>query len=190
MDHVYSLLRFRLGAHDLRVATGRWGQCPTARASRGARLCERCDLGLVEDEFHVVFECPFYAPVRERFAILFSEYSHNWEHVAEHVRSDGLELKRFMQQDVKKVAAFVHAFWKMRTNPDLDPAIILSGVQSALESSDVVESVSDHSEDGDGMISVEADASHGYSLGSPPHGPLGGSGVFSFPNWRARCNVR
>jgi hypothetical protein len=97
MDHEYSLLRFRLGAHDLRVATGRWGQ---ARASRGARLCDRCDLGLVEDEFHMVFECPFYAPVRERFAVLFLEYSHNWEHVAEHVRSDGLELKRFVQQDV------------------------------------------------------------------------------------------
>jgi hypothetical protein len=60
---------------------------------------------------------------------------------------------------------------------------------SALESLDVVESVSDHSEDGDGMVSVDADASQGYSLGSPPHGPLGGSGVFSFPNWWARCNV-
>jgi hypothetical protein len=77
----------------------------------------------------------------------------------------------------------------MRTNPDLDPAIVLSGVQSALDSSDVVESVSDLSEDKDGMVSVEAGASLGFSLGLPPHGPLGGSKVFSFPNWRARCNV-
>ncbi|KAF6261524.1 hypothetical protein COO60DRAFT_1500794 [Scenedesmus sp. NREL 46B-D3] len=60
-------MRFRLGAHDLRVATGRWERAGNSLLPRHQRLCTRCAAGQVEDEFHVVFECDAYELVRERF---------------------------------------------------------------------------------------------------------------------------
>ena len=62
--HLLSLLRFRLGAHCLAVATGRW-----TGLARGDRVCHWC--GNVDDEFHLVFECPAFGEVRRDFADLF-----------------------------------------------------------------------------------------------------------------------
>ena len=61
-----SLVRFRLGVHNLRMATGRWDNTP-----RHERLCRKCTQQSVEDEMHVVFECPWYQSVRAKFASLF-----------------------------------------------------------------------------------------------------------------------
>jgi hypothetical protein len=138
--HIASLLRFRLGAHDLRVVTGRWSQDRNVREHRVARVCERCDTGLTEDEYHMVFECPFYAPAREYFACLFSDGAVTWENVASLARSSGPGMARFMAQNVRLVAAFIHVCWMMRRDPDLDPHIILSApsIQHALELSDTL----------------------------------------------------
>ncbi len=38
------------------------------KASLKKRLCVFCDLGVAEDEFHLVFHCPFYFDLR---SILF-----------------------------------------------------------------------------------------------------------------------
>ena len=64
--HLFELLRLRLGAHNLRVATGRW-----EGLSRSERTCERCSEGVVEDEFHMVFECSTYDCVRSKYQDLF-----------------------------------------------------------------------------------------------------------------------
>ena len=45
-----SLIRFRLGSHNLKIETGRWTNTP-----RDQRLCLSCNQ--VEDEFHIVFDC-------------------------------------------------------------------------------------------------------------------------------------
>ena len=39
------------------------------------RFCSLCDLGVVEDEQHVIFQCPFYNDLREdqRWAHLFNK---------------------------------------------------------------------------------------------------------------------
>ena len=66
-EHLMSLVRFRLGVHHLRVATGRWTNTP-----REQRICPRCTVNGVEDELHVMFECPGYARERERFRHLFT----------------------------------------------------------------------------------------------------------------------
>ena len=62
----FRLVRFRLGAHHFRVSTGRWDG--TARADR---LCCKCAHHAVEDEQHVLFECPYYDSIRLRYATLY-----------------------------------------------------------------------------------------------------------------------
>ena len=91
---VVSLQRFRLGAHDLRVVTDR-GKC-----ARAARVCQRCEGGQVEDEFHMVFECSAYRDIRSRFRPLFAEFRSP--------AAASRDMARFMSQHPAQVAAFVH----------------------------------------------------------------------------------
>ena len=98
-SHLLSLLRFRLGAHDLRVSTGRWeGRCGVPRPQR---LCERCSKQCVEDEYHMIFECDAYECLRDRYHSLFYDYGDN------HSPADR-SMAAFMDQDVHRVAAFIH----------------------------------------------------------------------------------
>jgi hypothetical protein len=95
-SHLLSMLRFRLGAHDLRVMSGRWeGRTGVPRPQR---LCERCSQQTVEDEFHMVFECDAYECVRERYPTLFLD----------DFTPVGRSMAAFMDQDVHQVAAFIH----------------------------------------------------------------------------------
>ncbi len=170
--HVASLLRFRLGAHDLRVVTGRWSQDRNVRENRVARVCELCHTGITEDEFHMVFECPFYAPAREYFACLFSDGAANWENMASSARPDGPDMARFMAQNVKLVAAFVHVCWLLRRDPDLDPHVVLSApsVQHVLESSELLPSSDGNPSDDVIESYVESSLQYPMSLPVAPKG--------------------
>ena len=64
-----TLVRFRLGAHGLQVVTA--VRSKAGHVKRADRLCRCCSMQVVEDEFHVVFECPLYNEVRLRFSELF-----------------------------------------------------------------------------------------------------------------------
>lgn len=90
-DCLLSLILFRLGAHNLRVSTGRWEGVP-----REDRLCCKCHQHAVEDEHHVLFVCPHYEQVRQRFQPLY-------EAAAESMR----QLMTHSNQ--QKVASLVHA---------------------------------------------------------------------------------
>ena len=70
---VKQLMRFRTGAHDLWVKTGRWLK---PRLSRSLRVCQKCMWGsTVEDEYHVLFEWPAYHCIRLKYEnALFSIY--------------------------------------------------------------------------------------------------------------------
>ena len=75
----------------------------------------------------MVFECPFYAPVRERFDMLFNFLggdAQTWASLP--AVPDGDAMRQFMHQNPVLVAAFVHTCWRMRAAPDVDPEIILS----------------------------------------------------------------
>ena len=58
-----SFSRLRLSAHRLRIETGRWSRTP-----REDRLCQ-CDLNEIQDERHVMFECPLSADIRIEYGI-------------------------------------------------------------------------------------------------------------------------
>ena len=59
------LSRFRVGNHGLEVVKGAWTGTP-----RAERLCKCCGTA-VEDEAHVVFECPVYEELRLKYHMLF-----------------------------------------------------------------------------------------------------------------------
>ena len=121
-QHLGSLLCFRVGAHDLGIAVGQWHNVP-----RHDRLWARCTTGLLDDEVHMVFECPSYASVRERFAVLFTILggdAHTWASLPAMPDSD--TMRRFMHQNPGLVAAFVHTCWRLRAEPDIDPEVLSS----------------------------------------------------------------
>ena len=61
-------LRFRLGTHDLQVELGRW-QDPRPRDQR---FCRRCSMRAIDDERHLVFECPAFEYLRAARRHLFT----------------------------------------------------------------------------------------------------------------------
>ncbi len=62
-------LRFRLSYHSLPIETGRHHRPPILRSSR---LCPHCPLDSVGDERHLVFECPIFQPLTDKYYTLFS----------------------------------------------------------------------------------------------------------------------
>ena len=103
-EQVKQLMRLRTGAHHLRVETGRW-QNP--RLPRADRVCQKCTWGTkVEDEFHILFECPRYHHIRVRYEqSLFTAFGG----ISQTPRSMIIQgkMSAFMNQDPKQVAAFV-----------------------------------------------------------------------------------
>ncbi|KAL3157281.1 hypothetical protein ABBQ38_001513 [Trebouxia sp. C0009 RCD-2024] len=63
-------LQFRLGCHGLPVAAGRLAGAD--HVDRVHRVCTCCSSGAVGDEMHLVFECAALAPLRQRYASLFT----------------------------------------------------------------------------------------------------------------------
>ena len=90
-DLLMGLVRFRLGAHHFRVSTGRWDG--TARADR---LCCKCAHHAVEDEQHVLFECPYYDSIRLRYATLYEA-------------ADGSVQQLMTHANQRRVACLIHA---------------------------------------------------------------------------------
>lgn len=82
------LAQLRTGSHWLRVETGRW-----QRLERDQRVCPHCDSAAIEDESHLVFDCPMYAGLRQQFAGLFT--------------SGARKLSAFFSQDPVLVAEFI-----------------------------------------------------------------------------------
>ena len=52
---------FRSGALPIAIETGRYSRPPTAVYDR---LCDLCDMGVVENEKHFLLDCPLYSDLR------------------------------------------------------------------------------------------------------------------------------
>ena len=62
------LTRFRISSHNLMVERGRYKKLDVSQ-----RLCQNCNLNLVEDETHFLFQCPAHASDRNKLISLSSE---------------------------------------------------------------------------------------------------------------------
>jgi hypothetical protein len=58
--YIRAVAQFRLGSHQLNIETQRWGR---ERLPRSLRMCKCCNLGIREDELHILY-CPYYFDVR------------------------------------------------------------------------------------------------------------------------------
>ncbi len=85
------LAQLRTGSHQLRVEIGRWER---PRLPRDERICRRCQSGEVDDEHHMVFDCPALEEVRVQHIGLFA---------------GSADLRSFLAQESSQVAAFVSA---------------------------------------------------------------------------------
>ena len=63
-------LQFRLGCHNLPIATGRLAGA--GHLDRANRVCLACNRGAIGDEKHMIFECTALAPLRQKHAYLFT----------------------------------------------------------------------------------------------------------------------
>lgn len=54
-----ALSKFRLRSYNLNVVKGHYSNIPMFE-----RLCECCNLNQVEDEYHILYQCPFYLDLR------------------------------------------------------------------------------------------------------------------------------
>ena len=68
-QHFRDMLKLRTGAHWLFVEVGRWGTGAN-RLDRLDRVCPLCPCNAVEDEQHMLLECPFYDSSRLQFGIV------------------------------------------------------------------------------------------------------------------------
>ena len=58
-NHCKAITKLRLSSHRLEIEVGRW-----KKLTREERICRSCELGKVENETHVLFECPRYMQKR------------------------------------------------------------------------------------------------------------------------------
>lgn len=107
-EQLKQLMRLRTGAHHLAIETGRWQRKP-----RGERLCVKCTAGVVEDEMHVLFECPAYQHVRSRYALSLFQLLGGLDVTCAAVQIPG-GFCQFMEQSPKQVAAFVNDCFEVR----------------------------------------------------------------------------
>ena len=111
--HLCSLIRFRTGSHWLRVVSVRWRGVP--REQRG---CPLCSSGSVQDEMHMVFECPAFVCARQRHQQLFLGFG-GWTRSARGSKC----MQAFMAQHQPSIAAFIHACMeRQRSFLTVDPS--------------------------------------------------------------------
>ena len=60
------ITRWRLSNHDLKIEKGRYQKVP-----REERVCDSCEL--LEDEKHVIFDCPLYDTIRRKYDALLMD---------------------------------------------------------------------------------------------------------------------
>ena len=56
--------KFRMASHQLRIVTGRYG---VNRIERNQRLCNMCNSGEIEDEYHFLIICNAYKDIRVKY---------------------------------------------------------------------------------------------------------------------------
>ena len=79
-----ALTKFRISAHRLRIQTGRYQKTADINGQlkildRSERLCPRCTLDKIEDEFHFIMECPFFNIDRSHFMSYISNICNNFQ---------------------------------------------------------------------------------------------------------------
>lgn len=57
-----TLSRFRMSSHDLAIEIGRY-----TGMDRHERICIKCNMNIIEDEYHFLLVCPYYTNLRRKY---------------------------------------------------------------------------------------------------------------------------
>lgn len=94
--HRIALTRLRCSAHKLAIEEGRF-----RNINRDQRICNTCNMGYIENEYHFLLICPFYRDLR---ASILPRYYNNWP-----TQQKFLNLMNSSQTSVlKKLAKYVY----------------------------------------------------------------------------------
>ena len=101
-DVMSTFVRFKLSCHELGIELGRWKD----RKPRRDRVCTLCDCGALDDEMHMVYECPALEPVRDQFPHFFE---------------GSQDMRRlFAHKDQTSLVRFVHRCFRLREQMQSD----------------------------------------------------------------------
>ena len=121
--------------HELAIVRGAWQQ---PKIDRTARLCTCCGMGVVEDEAHLVFECPMYDAQRRKHHALFGA-------VGAHVGGEGGNvfvpltdidgmMRAFFSQDKQgRVAKFICECMAVRRAALAEAPAVITPVAPAVD---------------------------------------------------------
>jgi hypothetical protein len=94
------LLLFRCFNAQLNKHTANWAVKAGRGHTPGRALCSCCDMGAVEDEVHVLHDCPRYRPLRNRYQVPTVPQVH-----------------RFLPATASQMGGFVKAALRLRDQP-------------------------------------------------------------------------
>ena len=99
-----ALTRFRTSSHSLMIETGRYENTP-----REQRICQFCNMGKIEDEYHFLLVCPNYPDLRRKF---FKPYFCHWPTL---MKFDTL-LSKDSKISVTNLSKFIYFAFKRRNS--------------------------------------------------------------------------
>ena len=102
IQHRYALSRLRCSAHHLNIEEGRY-----INLRREQRICHKCNMKTIENEYHFLLVCPFYRELRKE---CLPRYYCVWPNQHKFIRL----LSSNQTSILKKLAKFVHAANKQR----------------------------------------------------------------------------
>ena len=103
-SHRIALTRFITSSHTLKIETGRWTRPKTPINNR---LCQHC-INKVEDEFHILTECPLYRTIRQRLISNYYVINPSMYKVVQLLTSS-------RKRDIISLAKFIYAAFKIHT---------------------------------------------------------------------------
>ena len=70
------ITRLRISSHRLKIETGRY-----IGLERDKRICEKCNLNVVENEIHFLIDCPFYKEKRTKLINVAKKHNINFDNL-------------------------------------------------------------------------------------------------------------
>ena len=67
-----NITKLRISCHSLTIETGRYSN---PKIPIDKRVCIHCNLNCIENEYHVIVECPFYSQERNELFTKLSEFT-------------------------------------------------------------------------------------------------------------------
>lgn len=111
------LAKFRLGILPLRIETGRFNlkTDPITGKMRSLhineRVCQMCDLNVIEDEEHFLLKCPCYEEIRKQLYVIIRKKCNNFDDLED---SDKFVVLNSKFQNI--LAKYIALFWEKRSN--------------------------------------------------------------------------